>query len=519
MNAGRTHIRLCHLWLPLMLLLVSFPMHGMAHPADTLYRDSVYRQVILEGRSRMNCYFSYPSGGSKILQDYGNNSAELYKLDGFIRSAIEDTLVCVRQVVLTGYSSIEGSYDLNRRLSRDRAFGLKTWLDFRYGLSRRYAVEVSYFGEDWGKLRELVAGSDLDEKTEVLMIIDEVDLFKGREKRLMDLNVGIPYHRMEKDFFPLLRRVEITVDYDLRRIIEHRYRRKVSTSEFAELLARERAAVAREESRLDSLREVRAALSRHIREEQVRAREDSLLWVSRAKERRVEVQSEGMEQNKTGNKYEHEYKKATKKAEAEKTYEEDKRIVKKEGKRPFIALKSNLLLWGGVSPSADCRSVERTTFMPNLSAELFFFRRWSLCVSGMYADWDYEGGKQHLGVSGYRTEGRFWLTDGWGYRWFFLGVYAQAGDFDLLSTAASLVSAGENHCTGTYVEGGLSTGCYFPLGSRLGIEVGARGGWRRSAGKAYDVEGDERYFNHSVKKSRMGLTGLVISLSYRFGRK
>ncbi|MCI1648832.1 MAG: DUF3575 domain-containing protein, partial [Bacteroides sp.] len=211
-------------------------------------------------------------------------------------------------------------------------------------------------------------------------------------------------------------------------------------------------------------------------------------------------------------KHENEHKKATKKAEAEKTYEEDKRIVKKEGKRPFIALKSNLLLWGGVSPSADCWSVERTTFMPNLSAELFFFRRWSLCVSGIYADWDYDGGKQHLGISGYRTEGRFWLTDGGCYHWFFLGVYVQAGDFDLLSTAASLISAGESHCTGTYIEGGLSAGCYFPLGSRLGLEAGACGGGRRSEGKAYDVEGDERYFNHSVKKSRMGLTGLVISL-------
>ena len=57
----------------------------------------------------------------------------------------------------------------------------------------------------------------------------------------MDLQGGVPYNLMLAELFPLLRRVEIRVEYDLHRIIEERYRRKLTDAEFQEILARERA--------------------------------------------------------------------------------------------------------------------------------------------------------------------------------------------------------------------------------------------------------------------------------------
>lgn len=61
------------------------------------------------------------------------------------------------------------------------------------------------FGEDWKGLRHLIEKSDMQYKTEVLAIIDNVPVMRGREKQLMDLKWGRPYNYMMEHFFPKLR--------------------------------------------------------------------------------------------------------------------------------------------------------------------------------------------------------------------------------------------------------------------------------------------------------------------------
>lgn len=219
---------------------------GVVFSPDTLgtgklYRDSTYRRVIKEGTANLDCYFSYPQGGWQIQRGYGGNARELERLDKFMRSSFADTLIYVRRITLTGYCSIEGSYAANEKLAHDRANGFRNYLDTEYGLARRFPVEVRYVGEDWDRLRQLVEASTLPGRAEVLAVIDNTDIFKGREKKLMDLQGGVPYNLMLAELFPLLRRVEIRVEYDLHRIIEERYRRKLTDAEFQEILARERA--------------------------------------------------------------------------------------------------------------------------------------------------------------------------------------------------------------------------------------------------------------------------------------
>ena len=67
-------------------------------------------------------------------------------------------------------------------------------------------MEVRYVGEDWDRLRQLVEASTLPGRAEVLAVIDNTDIFKGREKKLMDLQGGVPYNLMMAELFPLLRR-------------------------------------------------------------------------------------------------------------------------------------------------------------------------------------------------------------------------------------------------------------------------------------------------------------------------
>ena len=181
---------------------------------------------------------------------------------------------------------------------------------------------------------------------------------------------------------------------------------------------------------------------------------------------------------------------------------------------PLLSVKTNLYTWAGMTPDFDY-----TAFTPNLSAEFFFARRWSAVASAAYADWDYDSGKCHWGVSAYSLEPRFWVNGDGCYRWCYVGIYGQLGDFDNRSVDSGRIAGGTANCTGTYWEGGLSVGCYILLDAHWGIEAGLRGGYRASDANAYDVEMPYYYFNRNFRENHFGVTGVNISISYRFGSR
>ena len=52
----------------------------------------------------------------------------------------------------------------------------------------------------------------------VLRVIRRYGIFNGREKQLMDLEGGTPYREMMRRYFPKLRRIEVVVQYDVRKV-------------------------------------------------------------------------------------------------------------------------------------------------------------------------------------------------------------------------------------------------------------------------------------------------------------
>ena len=430
--------------------ILAFPgyLHGVAAlpgtlpGPDTLYRDSTYLRVINEGSTRLNCYLSYPQGGWRVESTYGNNSSELARLARFIRTSLSDSLIYVREITLTGYCSIEGSYAHNERLARRRANGFRNYLDSVFGLSRRYPVRTSYVGEDWERLRSLADScASLPSRREVLEIIDNTGIFDGRERKLMALHGGVPYNFMLSELFPLLRRVEILVEYDLHRIIEERYRRKLSASELQEILAHERAVAAAEQERLAELRRL-AAESRQ-RAEQLRLAEEHAEQLRLAEQRAAEAEQERLRAEQL--------RLAEERAEQLRRAEQRRNLAV-----PLFSIKTNLYALSGMTPGFS-----HTSFTPNLSAEFFFAGRWSAVASAAYADWSYGNGRSYWGISAYRLEPRFWLRSGGVYHLFYVGVYGQSGDFDNRSTSDSRLSSGTGNCTGTYLEGGVSAGCHL----------------------------------------------------------
>ena len=170
-----------------------------ARPANARYERGVAR-------------IDFPLGGSEVLLDYGRNGVELSGVLSVIDSVRRDRRAAISSVVLTGYSSPDGSWEDNKTLSERRVASVEGYLRGVTGLPGS-VFESSGAGEDWDGLRALVLESDPGYGDRVLRTIDDVGVFDGRERKLMDLGGGVAYRRMVLELFPLLRRVEYRVDY------------------------------------------------------------------------------------------------------------------------------------------------------------------------------------------------------------------------------------------------------------------------------------------------------------------
>ena len=454
--------------------------------------DSTYRRVIREGSLSMSCHLNYPQGSAKVQPDFQGNGEELFKLDRFIRRVLRDTLIYVDSIRLVGYCSIEGSYDLNDRLARNRVMGFKSYLDNEYELSERYPIRIDWVAEDWESLRRMADTSQMDYRNEVLFLIDNTNVFEGREKKLMDLAGGDPYKYMLEVFFPGLRRVEITVDYDLHRIIEEKLQRKLSDKEFEAELLRERQAAEAEEQRLaEEARQAEAARIAAVEAARTAAQQEALLAQQRqAEAARLRAQREAAEAARAA------------------------RLRNRENRKlyPLIGVKTNLLAWAGLTSE-----MKMTTFMPNLEAEVHFGGRWSADVSGSYAHCAYQGGKQFWGLSAYSGEARFWFRNDGLFRGFYAGVYGQAGDFDNQKDRRDDGVTTTNY-TGTFWSAGIAAGYLLPLARHWNLELSLRGGYRSAKYDQYDRELPYLYYNRSDKQNKFTLTGLKLNVVYRFGQ-
>ncbi len=157
-------------------------------------------------------YLDFAVGKAEIVASFKNNASELQRIHDLVAQVKNDPDAKITGITIEGYASPEGSYASNLALSERRAQALKSHLQSMYGFSASLFA-VSGKGEDWNTLDTLVSRSVLTEKYRILEIIRGTDVFDGRERKLMDLSGGKPYHQMKTDFFPQLRRSDYILDY------------------------------------------------------------------------------------------------------------------------------------------------------------------------------------------------------------------------------------------------------------------------------------------------------------------
>lgn len=154
-----------------------------------------------------------------INPKFMNNQAELLKITNLINELDNDPDLKIEAIHVVGFASLEGSVDLNQRLSEGRANSLVAFLVPRFNYPRSF-YNVEYGGENWSGLKDAVEKSDMPFRDQVLDIIDSGFRSESRNDtelnlRLKSLDNGGPYKYMLQTFYPSLRKAICKIDFEV----------------------------------------------------------------------------------------------------------------------------------------------------------------------------------------------------------------------------------------------------------------------------------------------------------------
>lgn len=171
-----------------------------------------------KNRSRTaTLYLDYPLGKDDIYPDYKNNRNKLDKIDRLVAPLLDSDFSEIGEIRIRGYASPDGNYHDNETLSATRAARFSEYVRITYGLPRSL-FSVSSVAEDWEGLIDLLQQTSPSYREAVLDIIRRYGIFNGRERKLMNLQGGVPYKAMLRELFPWLRRIEVAVSYRVRAV-------------------------------------------------------------------------------------------------------------------------------------------------------------------------------------------------------------------------------------------------------------------------------------------------------------
>lgn len=156
-------------------------------------------------------FFDYDLSVTALDESAKSNQITLNRLNARLAQLIEQKTE-INQILIKGYASPDGVFAVNKMIALKRAQNLAE------SLQKTFALPVSVFNiqsvdEDWEGLERELNAEDVPYKHEALSIIQNVNVFDGREKKLMELGNGALYHYMAAYYFPKLRRVEVKIDY------------------------------------------------------------------------------------------------------------------------------------------------------------------------------------------------------------------------------------------------------------------------------------------------------------------
>ena len=159
-----------------------------------------------------SAYLNFKVNQSALLADYMNNPAELAKIYSSIDSIREDNNYRSARIEIVGYSSPEGSYAANARLSEQRAKALEQNLKHAYQLDDSM-IDCRSVPENWEGLAAWLREYRPSYMQKVLDIIGQTPEPDARDAKIKAIDGGKIYNALLQEVYPKLRLVEYTVSY------------------------------------------------------------------------------------------------------------------------------------------------------------------------------------------------------------------------------------------------------------------------------------------------------------------
>ena len=406
-------------------------------------------------------------GKSAIDPAFMGNREHMDRFVNALREILSDSDYVVSKIRVVGMASPDGSRGRNEELAGARARSLADFLVRETGIAAD-KIDVVNGGENWDGLFAMIeASTELPDKAKMLEFRELYKDDRDRLKRNMQFyNGSQAWLYMYEHFFPTLRMGVSKAEDELRRGGAAGASPDAGQVEPADTGM---------SFTFEASPEAQARLG------ELRAREDDSC-------RTEELELREDEQRHSGT--------------------ETVRAAAVSGRRrmePVMALKTDFVLWGGVMPGFEMGS-----FMPNLSAEVYFAKRWSVQLGGAYGNWDALGGDYGLyAVTAVDLEPRWWLKDNGLFRGFYAGIFGTYGDFDVQEASTGF--------TGTYFMGGVTGGWSQMVGRRLCLEAALRLGFRSAKGDNYTILNDHYYLGGSESRGKFA-PQVRLQLMYRFGK-
>ena len=162
--------------------------------------------ILLKDRDKGTSKVIFKVGSAVIDTDFAGNGDVLNAVGKAFDLIENDPNAILKHIMIAGYASPEGSLALNTRLGHERAEAVKVFLQARMKQPQDELFELYNGREDWDGLRELVEKSDMEDKAEILNIIDSYTIEQEvRKTRLKEFKGGAPYRYMLENFYPPLR--------------------------------------------------------------------------------------------------------------------------------------------------------------------------------------------------------------------------------------------------------------------------------------------------------------------------
>lgn len=205
----------------------SLPAEQMQQRADTTLLSEwvdgnylVRRYKINSAEDEAQYNLKYSVSASKLNSLLAGNSAELDDLDKMMTEIKNGENMHIKRIEITGYASPDGDAMGNEALALSRAQKFRSMLESRYALLSNYPIQVMADAEQWDNCNEAVVSSAISDKDKVLSIIDSATSEASKEQQLKRMPAVWSVFRNQ--ILPAMRRVEMTVYYDVEHIVEVR---------------------------------------------------------------------------------------------------------------------------------------------------------------------------------------------------------------------------------------------------------------------------------------------------------